>query len=708
MRIFLAFSLSITSIFLLLIIPKYLFSNFNVSIAALLVGLFAEIVYCVKNKHLIKSALNIARNFFTENKALFVIWSFGILLMIIPALHHPWYFGYGVDWVNHVSLVKDTVINNLETFYPAISVHAFLAIPTMVGFKYPDLFQIGVAFILGLSLLPLYLICKRLLNDTATKIALLLWLIIPYHFLLYGEFIPNAASIFFHLSLFLLIFTILQNHRNGEKKGLNFLIATSGLTLGTIVYTHQVFLYTFFWIYALISIMFVFNFGKFKWLTTVYSKIAVLATILTLPFLKSLYSGTEFVLEQHSGKKTPYSFSDFLMMTWEQIGFIAFALGIFGTFLYWKASKSKNESENLSGIIMASLFLGCLASVNVYFGGNPFWSERSWYVLTLFILLPIAYAISSFLEKHKKTSVKTLLVLVFITLLLNKIDYSFKIDAVWSKEIHSSIEWAQANEANLKDKKIYLVFNDIASSSVNHVFHLGFNRITNLPVEMIDKTNYQGRPGQENDLVLLDTNYYKIIRNGYNIYFDYKVEILKSYDALTFANFIQTKPELTYTLDKIIKRHFYTTKIDQQSKYVDGKGIAIGNGRVVGQQFIPEEKVISEICINLSRSTDQPASTTVVLLEDGKDEPIKVSTIGAEASGGIPIGTYQPFCFPIEASVVPGKLHMFNIINDSPTLTYGVLNAGKQGYPFASAYDNGVAMNDNLLFATKTFKLFSW
>ncbi|MDP4008219.1 MAG: hypothetical protein Q8P68_03440 [Candidatus Peregrinibacteria bacterium] len=565
--LFFAFALSLTTIFLLLILPKFIFNYYPLSLAFLVLGFIISLVYTVRHVELLKINSPILKEKIIDYRLLLLAWIGVIVLMVIPAIHYPWYFGYGVDWVNHLEVIREYIIKSGDIFYPAINVHAFLSILNLLHFPYPEVFQIGSAYLLSLSVFPLYFIAKLLLPySKAVNISLLLWLILPYNHLLYGEFIPNGASVFFFLTFFLVILMILKRRIIEKNEHVGFLTVLGGLFLAGAVYNHQVFLYPFFYIYLFITIFYFLVFGKVKYVTIAYAKILGLAILILLPFLGKLYTGSQEVLKIHNGKESSYILWDVLSMIHNSMGLATLLLAFLGTCLYcFQNAVKKSPEGKFNTIVVFSLFAGNLLAVNVYFGGNPFWSERSLYLFEIFAIPPITYLIYVWMIRWPSQIRHVCVFVLFIFILGTRIEYSISIDPLWSKELQSSIEWAKVNKAFVEDKSIYLVFGDPSISSVNHVFELAFQHHTDLSVLLIGKDEYINNIKMKQNKVLLDNNFYTISMEGNNLYFDYKVEAIKSGDALSFNDYLISKPKLIYTLDSMLRRYFLDRRVDNYS-----------------------------------------------------------------------------------------------------------------------------------------------
>ncbi|MBI4234830.1 hypothetical protein HY604_00865 [Candidatus Peregrinibacteria bacterium] len=710
-KLFFAFALSISSIFLLLIFPKFAFNNYNISLLFLGVAFIFNLIYIFTNKKLLKSLFQNVITTLKEHKTLFFIFFATILLIIIPALHYPWYYGYGIDWGHHVGLVKSTIIGKGETFYPALGVHAFLSILQLLNFTYPEIFQISTAYLIAISILPFYFIAKSLLDKKGLIAALLLFPILPYHHFMYGEYIPNASATFFYLSFFLIIFELFKNQLREKPQKETFLVLAGSLFLTVAIYNHQVFLYPFFYIFALLTIFFIFSLkqsSKIPWLFFTYLKILIITSILSFPFLHKLYSGTKEVLALHKTDAVYYDFGSFLNSLVSNIGIIISIAGAIGIMFYVRHQykKSNQKISRLNAGVMGALLFGVILAINIYFDQNPFWSQRSFYLLEIFITLPLAYLISYILEKYPWKILKIGFLIVFTIIASAKIDYAFNIDAVWSEEIQSSVDWVKENKKNMRDKEIYIVFNEVGGAT--EIFFLAINEMAQTPVKRLSKAEFTARPEIPQDSEILNNNFYRIVQNGNRIYIAYKVEVLYSYDALNFRKPVDTRPERTYVLDKILRRHFFIFETDQQSSRISGYGIAIGNGRKAGQSFIPSNDSLDKICVNLSKSKPDTDPLHLELYRLGETKPIKIVTLSERKTDIVPINNYSEFCFPVNEKVTAGQQYVFYITTDAAEPYYAVLNAGISGYSLGTAYDNGGAVVDNLLFSTRTFHFFRW
>lgn len=710
LTVFVSFALSISTIILLLILPKFTVNTYAVSVGLLILGIVVHGVYCVKNRKKIKDTWNTITTTLAKEKVVILFFLASILLLIIPAIHHYWYFGYGVDWIQHSSLSHYHFMQDQDTFYPALGPHAFLSILDLVGFVYPAIFQMGIAYLLSLSILPFYFLAKRFLNTPGVIIALLLWLILPYHYELYGELVPNASSVFFYLTFFLLIVNILER---GLTKGFthtNLLSAIGVILLSASIYNHQVFLYPYFFIYVLITILYIaFSHQKvahIKGLLGVYSKILIGTAIILSPFLKVLYDGAKQVMNIHSGYEAPYSFYEFILMLYGHTGFIMFALGLIGTGMYvLRKVKKKKTGDGLSKIVLFSLIVGTLITVNLYFDGNPYWSNRSFYLLDVFIALPVAYLLSVIITKRPAVLWRNGCYLVLIIMLLTKVDYYITIDPIWSQEMQSAIEWSEEHVDFLETKKVSLVFHD--TKGANRIFQKSFGRNSDLPIWLVSKEEYRDLRIDDVGEVILDTNAYRIMEDDDNVYFDFKLEVLQAHDYLHNSQKPQTIPRQKYTLDRILRDHFFVHAIVDQSVKKGGKGIKIRPGRDVSQSFIAKTSVVSDICLSLSKARESDTAIYLKLFTSGDNTPLTVTHLSEREMNKIPIGSYEEVCFSVDQDLTPGESYIFEV-DTKAHADYAVLNTGQDGYFFGTAYFNNQPVDDDLLFRIKKFQFFTW
>ena len=510
---------------------------------------------------------------------------------------------------------------------------------------------------------------------------------------------------------------ILRQCLTEKRENLGFLTFLGGLFLAGAIYNHQVLLYPFFYIYLILTILYFCVFKTIKHVFISYAKILGLTAILLLPFLGKLYTGSQEVLAIHGGKNAPYQLQYVLSMVHNNIGLATLLAAFLGTCLYcFQYITEKDRESKFKAITVTALFIGNFIAVNIYFGGNPFWSERSLYLLGVLAALPIAYLIYFWITRWQKRVWHIFFCVLFILILGSRIEYSFNINPLWSKELQSSIEWANTNKLFIEDKTIYLVFNDAAVSSVNHVFQLAFYHFTDLPVSLIGKDEYMKNFETESHQILLDNNFYTISLQANNLYFNYKVEAIKSGDALYFRDDLVGKPRLIYTLDSMLRRYFLDRKMDQQATYLNGSGLPIFENHYVGQSFIPTRSSSDQICINLAKGNlnnenSQPPVQEIVWLELYREDDHSMllkSDFPQKRLNDMPINQYQHYCFTTRIDFLPGSSYRFDIKTNATARIYAIMNAGPNAYTLGTAYLNGSKINDDLLFLTKFPRLLSW
>lgn len=697
----LLFSISISffviTAYVMLLIGRPL-AYFHILIISLPINIVTGLIWIRKSKPLPGVQYNL------EPLYVFAIFLMIFIPLLIPALKYPWYGGYGIDWTHHYGMVNSVIAGSpIYDNYPYLGSHLILGFVKNFGFDLRNVLQISTAFFIALAVFPVYILGKKLGGIRIGYISAMLYTVIPYHYRLYGEFIPQSISIFFVLTiLFILYWSIVE-----KNPSIAFLAGTMASA------SFQIHLLAAIIPFLIIILFLIFQFFKYRKNPAMkevffmslksFGFFSLTSFIFSIPFLMKTFQRSQTIFNDFAGEKFSIPSIFNLPFPWilsisNDFGMVPILLVLIGLMELYKKRNEINRIMDVNYIY--SLTIISFLLTQLYLIGYWFWAFRYFFVWQILSVFVMAFAFIRIPRKIAKV------VFVLFIVFLSSWYASFVIDMnevepIWSKEIQDVISWCTEN-ANDKNT-VFLLLN--YTGDANSVFKEWMDGCT--------KTVFAENLNKPFGTLVHRNKLASIYESGDKFYIEFKMNNVGKSNSKDYKNFSNTIPRRRLgLLEDYAKAHIWIYKLDQSQSESNGYGLDIYSNRSIGQTFRTGKGVdkLSMIRIYLTTGKSKPTDSLRLRLYDSPLKKVIIEEYTIPERQVSTTWAWHEFRLGtiFSPGISPDAQYYFEVTSSTDSENpYYVLNAGSDKYVQGGAYINEQALADDLMFETTYWEFLS-